>query len=116
MGQTSTRVPESSLLPGLNPKMCPLQSLLPTGNRFESLGMVPISSPMAGLGGGEGVKRYSIVSFPGEASSHGKDARLLFFLHRPLISCSGSVGRGSCQSHIFFPHEMVDSVFLGSSS
>ena len=51
MGQTSTRVPESSLLPGLNPKMCPLQSLLPTGNRFESLGMVPIPSPMAWVGG-----------------------------------------------------------------
>ena len=48
MGQTSTRVRESSLLPGLTPKMCPLQSLLPTGNRFESLGMVPIPSPMAG--------------------------------------------------------------------
>jgi len=33
MGQTSTRVRESSLLPGLNPKMCPLQSLLPTGRQ-----------------------------------------------------------------------------------
>ena len=51
MGQTSTRVRESSLLPGLTPKMCPLQSLLPTGNRFESLGMVPIPSPMAWVGG-----------------------------------------------------------------
>ena len=33
MGQTSTRVPESSLLPGLTPKMCPLQSLLRTGRQ-----------------------------------------------------------------------------------
>ena len=33
MGQTSTRVPESSLLPGLTPKMCPLQSLLHTGRQ-----------------------------------------------------------------------------------
>ena len=33
MGQTSTLVPESSLLPGLTPKMCPLQSLLPTGRQ-----------------------------------------------------------------------------------
>ena len=70
MGQTSTRVPESSLLPGLSSKMCPLQSLLPTGNRFESLGMVPISSPMAW--GGNQFKSYSIVSFSGKSSSHGK--------------------------------------------
>ena len=33
MGQTSTRVPEYSLLPGLTPKMCPLQSLLRTGRQ-----------------------------------------------------------------------------------
>ena len=33
MGQTSTRVPESSLLPGLTPKLCPLQSLLHTGRQ-----------------------------------------------------------------------------------
>jgi len=33
MGQTSTLVPESSLLPGLTPKMCPLQSLLHTGRQ-----------------------------------------------------------------------------------
>ena len=39
-------------------------------DRFESLGMVPISSPMAW--GGNQVKSYSIVSFRGKASSHGK--------------------------------------------
>ena len=33
MGQTSTRVPESSLLPGLSSKMCPLQFLLHTGRQ-----------------------------------------------------------------------------------
>ena len=33
MGQTSTRVPESSLLTGLTSKMCPLQSLLHTGRQ-----------------------------------------------------------------------------------
>ena len=33
MGQSSTLVPESSLLPGLTPKMCPLQSLLHTGRQ-----------------------------------------------------------------------------------
>ena len=33
MGQTSTRVPESSLLPGLTPKMCPLQSQLHIGRQ-----------------------------------------------------------------------------------
>ena len=33
MIQTSTLVPESSLLPGLSPKMCPLQSLLHTGRQ-----------------------------------------------------------------------------------
>ena len=39
-------------------------------DRFESLGMVPISSPLAW--GGNQVKRYSIVSFRVIASSHGK--------------------------------------------
>ena len=33
MGQTSTLVTESSLLPGLTPKMCALQSLLHTGRQ-----------------------------------------------------------------------------------
>ena len=33
VGQSSTLVPESSLLPGLTPKMCPLQSLLHTGRQ-----------------------------------------------------------------------------------
>ena len=33
MGQSSTLVPESSLLPGLTPKICPLQSLLHTGRQ-----------------------------------------------------------------------------------
>ena len=33
MGQSSTLVPESSLLPGLTSKMCPLQSLLHTGRQ-----------------------------------------------------------------------------------
>ena len=33
MGQTSTLVPESTLLPDLTPKMCPLQSLLHTGRQ-----------------------------------------------------------------------------------
>jgi len=33
MGETSTRVPESSLLPGLTPKMCPFQSLLHPGRQ-----------------------------------------------------------------------------------
>ena len=33
MGQTSTRVPESSLLHGLTHKMCPFQSLLHTGRQ-----------------------------------------------------------------------------------
>ena len=33
MGQISIRVRESSLLPGLTPKMCPLQSLLRTGRQ-----------------------------------------------------------------------------------
>ena len=33
MGQSSTLVPESSLLPGLTPKMCLLQSLLHTGRQ-----------------------------------------------------------------------------------
>ena len=33
MGQTSTRVRESSLLPGLTPKMSPFQSLLHTGRQ-----------------------------------------------------------------------------------
>ena len=33
MGQSSTLVPESSLLPGLTPKMCPFQSLLHTGRQ-----------------------------------------------------------------------------------
>ena len=33
MGQSSTLVPESTLLPGLTPKMCPLQSLLHTGRQ-----------------------------------------------------------------------------------
>ena len=37
---------------------------------FEGLRMVPISSPMAW--GGNQSKRYSIVSFRGKASSHGK--------------------------------------------
>ena len=31
--QTSTLVPESSLLPGLTPNFCPLRSLLPTGRQ-----------------------------------------------------------------------------------
>jgi len=39
-------------------------------DRFESLGMVPISSPMAW--GGNQVKKYSIISFRGKASSHGQ--------------------------------------------
>ena len=34
MGQTSTLVPESSLLPGLSPKMCPLQSLPHPGRQL----------------------------------------------------------------------------------
>ena len=33
MGQGSTLVPESSLLPGLTPKMCPLQSQLHIGRQ-----------------------------------------------------------------------------------
>ena len=33
MGQSSTLVPESSLLPGLTPKMSPLQALLHTGRQ-----------------------------------------------------------------------------------
>ena len=33
MIQTSTLVPESSLLPGLTPKMCPLQSQLHIGRQ-----------------------------------------------------------------------------------
>ena len=33
MGETSTLVPESYLLPGLNPKMSPLQSQLHTGRQ-----------------------------------------------------------------------------------
>ena len=33
MGQTSTLVPESSLLPGLTPNLCPFQSLLHTGRQ-----------------------------------------------------------------------------------
>ena len=45
-----------------------------------------------------------------------RDARVLSFLHRPLSSCSGSWGVGLFQSHIFFPNEIVDCVFLGCSS
>ena len=39
-------------------------------DRFESLGMEPTSSPMSWVGNQD--KRYSIVSFRGKASSHGK--------------------------------------------
>ena len=107
MGQTSTRVRESSLLPGLTPKMCPLQSLLPTGNRFESLGMVPISSPMAGLGG-EGVKRYSIVSFPGEASSHGKGCSYVVLPPPSIDFLFRLRGEWDFFHPIVFPNEIVD--------
>ena len=70
VGQSSTLVPESSLLPGLTPKIVHYNPCSILEDRFESLGMVPISSPMAW--GGNHVKRYSIVSFRGKASSHGK--------------------------------------------
>jgi len=70
MGQTSTLVPASSLLLGLTPRMCPLQSLLHTGRHCWKPWYVPISSPKAW--GENQVKRYSIISFHGKASSHGK--------------------------------------------
>ena len=70
MGQSSTLVPESSLLPGLTPKIVHYNPCSILEDRFESLGMVPISSPMAW--GGNHVKRYSIVSFRGKASSLGQ--------------------------------------------
>ena len=69
-GAKQHTVPESYLLPGLTPKMCHYNACSILEDRFESLGMVPISSPMAWCG--NQVKKYSIVSFRGKASSHGK--------------------------------------------
>ena len=55
---------------GLHPKGVHYNPCSILEDRFESRAMVPISSPMA-WGGNQG-KRYSIVSFRGKASSHGK--------------------------------------------
>ena len=55
---------------GLHPKGVHYNPCSILEDRFERLGMEPTSSPMAWVGNQD--KRYSIVSFRGKASSHGK--------------------------------------------
>ena len=76
--------------------------------------MVPISSPMAW--GGNQVKRYSIVSFRGKASSHGKGCACVVLPPSAIVILFRLCGGGFFQSHIFFPNGIVDCVFLGSCS
>ena len=78
---------------GLHPKGVHYNPCSILEDRVESLVMEPISSQMAC--GGNQVKIYSMLSFRGKPPPMERDARVLFFLHRPWFSCSGSVGSGS---------------------
>ena len=63
---------------GLHPKGVHYNPCSILEDRFESLGMEPTSSPMAWVGNQD--KRYSIVSFRGKASSHGKGCSCVVLL------------------------------------
>ena len=93
MGQTSTIVPESSLFPDLMPKSVHYNTCSILEDRFERLVMLPISSPMAW--GGNQVKRHSIASFHGKASSHGKGCSCVPLPPSAIVLCSGCMGYGS---------------------
>ena len=76
--------------------------------------MVPISSPLAW--GGNQVKSYSIVSFRGKASSHGKGCSCVVLPPSAIVFLFRLRGERDFFHPIVFPNEIVECAFLGSSS
>ena len=62
------------------------------------------------------VKRYFIASFHGKASSHGKGCSCVVLPPSAIVFLFRLRGEWDFFHSIFFPNEIVDCVFLGSSS
>ena len=84
---------------GLHPKGVHYNPCSILEDRFERLGMEPTSSPMAWVGNQD--KRYSIVSFRGKASSHGKGCSCVVLPPSAMVFMFRLRGEWVSFNHIF---------------